>query len=51
MAQKKKLLNTQRETNLYYLKKLYRDAFYWHLIHKGYTMEKAEREVMIRMQS
>lgn len=51
MISKEKLLNTQQEMKLYYLKLLYRDAFYWHLIHKGYTMEKAELEVMIRMQS
>jgi len=51
MKSKEKLLNTQREMQLFYLKKLYRDAFFWHLIHKGYSMECAELEVIIQMQN
>jgi len=51
MKSKKQILNTQREMQLYYLKKLYQDSFFWHLIHKGHTMEKAELEIMIQMQN
>jgi len=51
MKSKKKISNTKREMELYYLKMLYRDAFYWHLIHKGYSMERAELEAMIIMQN
>ena len=51
MRSKEKLLNTQREMQLFYLKKLYRDVFFWHLIHKGHSMERAEFEVMIQMQN
>jgi len=50
MIKKKELLNTRRELKLYFLKKLYEDAFYWHLIHKGHTMEQAELEVIVQMQ-
>ncbi len=46
-----KLRNTYREINLYYLKKIYKEAFYWHLIHKGHTMEKAELVFMMQMKN
>jgi len=49
MKSNKKLKNTHREINLYYLKKIYREAFYWHLIHMGHGMEKSELEFMVQM--
>jgi hypothetical protein len=45
-----KMTDNQQKMDLLNLKKLYNDAFYWHLIHKGYTPERAELEV-IRMNS
>lgn len=48
---KRKLTNTQREINLYYLKKIYSEAFFWHLIHKGYYLEKSELEYIIQMKN
>jgi len=34
-----------------YLKRLYNDALYWHLVHNGYTMEQAKLEVARRMKN
>lgn len=49
MKQNKKLSNTLRETQLFYLKILYNDSFFWQLIHKGHSMEKSELEVLVGM--
>jgi len=46
-----KLRNTHREINIYYLKKIYKEAFYWCLIHKGHTMEQAELRFLIQMKN
>jgi len=40
------MVETRQEMNL---KRLYNDALYWHLIHNGYTPEKAERETIIKI--
>jgi len=47
----KKLGNTHREINLYYLKKIYNEAFYWHLIHMGHNMEKSELRLLAQMKN
>lgn len=30
------------------LKTLYRDALYWHMVHKGHTIRRAELEASVR---
>ena len=49
MKSDSKIANSQQETREQHLKMLYNDAVYWHLVHKGYTMKRAELEVSIRM--
>ena len=43
-----KKISNQHKTNLSNLKKLYNDAFYWHLIHNGYTPKRAELIVITK---
>jgi len=45
------LLNTHREINLFYLKKIYKEAFYWYLIHKEHYLEKDEIRYMLQMKN
>ena len=40
-----KLDNTRREIQMFFIKKLYIDAYYWHLIGKGYSPEQAEMAI------
>ena len=44
MNSDKQKSDSQQETTARNLKTLYRDALYWHLIHKGYTIKRAELE-------
>lgn len=46
---KQKIENTRREIQLFFMKQLYKDAYYWHLIGKGYTPKQAEMAVMAEM--
>ena len=45
------MTTTLQQTIPFGLEKLYNDALYLHLIHKGYSPKEAEREVMIRVNS
>jgi hypothetical protein len=51
MRSNEKLRNTHREINLFYLKLIYNEAFYWYLIHMGHTMEKAELMFLLNMKN
>lgn len=42
------ITKTQQETRESNLKMLYRDALYWHLVHKGHTIRRAELEASVR---
>ena len=46
---KQKMENTRREIQMFFLKQLYKDAYYWHLIGKGYTPEQAEMAIEAAM--
>ena len=46
-----KMTNTQEEVKRLYQKRLYNDALYWHLIHNGYTIEKAKLTVEKRLKN
>jgi hypothetical protein len=48
MKSDSEIAKTQQETREHNLRMLYNDAVYWHLVHKGYTMKRAELEVSIR---
>ena len=42
------ITKTRQEIRESDLKMLYRDALYWHLVHKGYTIRRAELEASVR---
>jgi hypothetical protein len=48
MKSDSEITKTQQEVREHNLRALYNDAVYWHLVHKGYTMKRAELEVSIR---
>lgn len=45
------MTNVQEKMKRLYLKQLYNDALYWHLIHNGYTTERAKLEMTRRMKN
>jgi hypothetical protein len=49
MKSDSEIAKTQQEAREHNLRMLYNDAVYWHLVHKGYTMKRAELEASIRM--
>ena len=49
MKSDSELTKTQQEKREHNLRMLYNDAVYWHLVHKGYMMKRAELEVSIKM--
>lgn len=46
-----KMKNTHREINLYFLKIIYDEAFFWYLIHMDHTMKQSEIEVLTQMKN
>jgi len=44
----KNIPNTRREMNLFYLKILYGQAFYWYLVYKGCKLEPAKMRMIVQ---
>ena len=51
MNSNNKLINTKREINLFFLKLIYDESFFWCLIHMGHTLEQSEIEYMMYMKN
>jgi len=49
MKTNNEIADTQEEIRMQNLKMLYSDALYWHLIHSGYTIKRAQLAVSIKM--